>query len=173
MGSYAKRGDPPLTVIVHNDFGESNQSSTLILDGNEAGYSGTDINELDPAASHTLDTEPGNVAGARSLQLSAQAAGANGVYSYSWSITELEDIDGIGGAGCAVLSTGTTNQSRYGDYTFRVTQPNLIDPATGAPVNPQPLFRRATYSIECTVTSTADGVTVQQSAAYTLTISRQ
>ena len=171
MGSYAKRGDPPLSLIVHDSSGESSQSGTLNLTGSEAGYSGTDMNELDPASSHTLDTQTGASSGRDILQLRASAAGANGVYSYSWSITEQEDIDG-NGAGCAVLSSGTTNQLNYNDFTFRVTQPALIDPSTGFPVSPQPLFRRAVYLITCTVTSTRDGLTVQLQDSYTLTIAR-
>lgn len=172
MGSYAKRGDPPLSVIVHDASGESSQTGTLNLTGSEAGYSGTDINELDPASSHTLDTETGQSSRRDELQLRATAAGANGVYSYSWAIAEQEDVTGIGGAGCAVLSAGTTNQLNYNDFTFRITQPALIDPSTGMPINPPPQFIRAVYSITCTVTSTQDGITVQQQDSYTLTIKR-
>lgn len=171
MGSYAKRGDAPLAVTVLN--GNNQNSGVLILDGNDPGYQGTDINELDPASAHTLDTQGGDASNSALLVIFATATGGTGSYAYSWAIAEQEDQSGIGGAGCAVLASGTTNKDEYSDFTFRITQPALV--AGGpppAPIDPPPTFDTASYLITCTVTGTVDGVSQTVQDAYTLTIRR-
>lgn len=170
LGSYASRGDPPLVLptLLNNDNGTAGQ---LVLSGSQSGYQGTDINELPPDAAHTLDTISGATSNDNQLIITAIPTGGNGVYSFAWTITETSDLTGVGGAGCAVLATGTTNKSVYDEFTFRVTQPALID-GGGAPVDPAPLFTIATYDIRCTVTSTQDGATVTASQTYQLRVKR-
>lgn len=170
MGSYAKRGDAPLAVTALN--GNNQNSGVLVLDGNDPGYTGTDINELDPTSAHTLDTQTGDASNSALLIVTATATGGTGSYAYSWSIAEQEDLSGIGGAGCAVLASGTTNKDEYNDFTFRITQPAQIGGSPPAPFDPAPTFLTASYLITCTVTGTVDGVTQTVQDAYTLTIRR-
>ena len=142
QGSRATRGPAPLSLAL-------SVTATDIT---------VDVGSVPPDQSGTVDTNAGQA------DSTATASGGDGSYSYAWTITETED-NNVGGAGCAVLATGTQNAAQYNTATFRVTQPALI--SGGAPVEPPPQYQVAIYRLRCTVT---DGNSDTATADYTVTI---
>ena len=77
----------------------------------------------------------------------ATATGGDGSYSFSWTLTEVEDFDG----GYSINTQGTTNTATYDtaiiDTNFN-NQPPAPPPAPPPPPAPSP----AIYRVSCTVT---------------------
>lgn len=84
----------------------------------------------------------------------ATATGGDGSYSYSWSIIEVADPDNA----FSVASSGTTDQSAYGDATIST---NFAQ--TNPPSNPPPQI--AGYRLSCTVTD-GTGATATASSDF-------
>lgn len=80
----------------------------------------------------------------------ATATGGDGSYTYSWSISEVQDPDGA----FAVASQGTTNAATYDTATVSTT---FGVPPPPNPPPPPPTT--AEYLVECTVTD-GTGATV-------------
>jgi len=94
-----------------------------------------------------IDTLGGSTSIPGDINFSATASGGSGSYTYSWSITEISDPDGV----LAVGTQGTTSNPDYDDATISTTYSN---PPPPAPPNPPPA--QGTYRVECEVD---DGVT--------------
>ena len=76
----------------------------------------------------------------------ATASGGTTPYTYSWTLTEIDDIDGV----FAVSRQGTTTNATYNDSQIETT---FTQPAPPAPLNPLPA--PGFYEVECTVTDGA------------------
>lgn len=84
----------------------------------------------------------------------ATASGGTTPYTYSWSISEVNDLDGV----FAVNSQGTTTNATYNDA---IIETSFTQPPPPAPPNPPPV--PATYRVSCTVTDgNSDQVTATQ-----------
>lgn len=135
FGAHPSRGGPPLSVSL-----DASSSTTQLP-----------TSTIPPDQAGTRDSNPGEV------DVTATASGGDTAagYSYAWTVTELSDNStdgGAGGAGCAVLATGTTNAAQYNTLTVRITQPAILG------VEPPPLFIDATYRLRCTVSDGTDSV---------------
>lgn len=94
-----------------------------------------------------IDTLSGPNSPAGQIDFTATASGGSGSYTYTWSITEISDPDGVFSVG----SQGTTTNTSYNDAIISTTYSN---PPPPAPPNPPPI--QGTYRVECEVD---DGVT--------------
>jgi hypothetical protein len=144
FGAHPSRGGPPLSLSLDAS------SSTIQLT----------TSTIPPDQSQTRDSNPGDI------DITATASGGDTAagYSYGWTVTELSDASGIGGADCSVLAAGTINVAQYNTLTVRVTQPALV--GGGGPIFPPPVFIEATYRLRCTVSDGTDSVT----SDHTLTV---
>jgi hypothetical protein len=103
--------------------------------------------EIQPAGSGTVVTASG------AITASVTASGGSGSYTYSWSVSELTDLNNA----FSVNSTGTTNGSTYNTLTINCNIPaSVTDPPNDA-----------VYEISCTV---SDGVASDIIVSFNLAI---
>jgi len=97
FGAHPSRGAPALAVSLDAS------TSTIELD----------TSTIDPALAGTRDSGSGDI------DVTATASGGDTAagYSYAWTVTELSDQTGIGGADCSVLVAGTQNAAQYNTLT--------------------------------------------------------
>ena len=81
------------------------------------------------------------------------ASGGSGSYTYSWSLVEVDDPDGV----ISIYSNGTTNAARYQNGRLRIT-------ANIAGGDPPP--QAGMYQGRCVVSDGVDSVTVN--SAFTV-----
>jgi len=138
FGAHPSRGAPPLAVSLDAS------TSTIQLE----------ISTVPPDQSGTRDSGSGDI------DVTATASGGDTAagYSYAWTVTELSDASGVGGADCSVLVAGTQNAAQYNTLTMRATQPALLGGAPPQPIQPPPVFVEATYRLRCTVSDGTDSV---------------
>ena len=103
--------------------------------------------EIQSAGSGTVTTASG------AITASVTASGGSGSYTYSWSVSEISDLNNA----FSVNSTGTTNGSTYDTLTIDCNIPaNASDPPNDA-----------VYEISCTV---SDGVASDIVVSFNLAI---
>jgi hypothetical protein len=103
--------------------------------------------EIQPAGSGTVQTASG------AITASVTASGGSGSYTYSWSVSELTDLNNA----FSVNSTGTTNTATYNTLVLNCDIPaNVFDPPNDA-----------VYEISCTV---SDGVASDIVVSFNLAV---
>ena len=86
------------------------------------------------------------------ISSTATASGGTTPYSYSWTLLEIDDLDGV----ISINTQGTTNNATYNDAIVETT---FTQPAPPAPPNPP--STPANYRVSCTVTDgNSDQVTI-------------
>lgn len=90
----------------------------------------------------------------------ATASGGTTPYTYAWTLTEIDDLDGV----FAVNTQGTTTNATYNDAVIETT---FTQPPPPAPPNPFPV--PGVYQVECTVTDGASN-TATANAQFTVEV---
>ena len=132
--------------IVLAGCAEQGSGSSPFAASLDGGYT-SQHDEIQPAGSGTVQTLSG------AIIASVTASGGSGSYTYSWSVTEIDDLNNA----FSVNSTGTTNISTYDSLVLNCDIPaNAIDPPNSA-----------LYEISCTV---GDGVASDIVVSFNLAV---
>tara|TARA_R100000008_G_C3569999_1_gene161483 strand:- start:705 stop:1133 length:429 start_codon:yes stop_codon:yes gene_type:complete len=89
------------------------------------------------------------------IDCTVTATGGSGSYTYSWSLVEADDPDGV----VSILANGTTNAARYQNGRLRITYDT-----TG----PHPPPQGALYQARCVVSDGSSSVTVDSNFSVEL-----